>query len=226
MFKEGTKAHAVFTIIGALLLLVGGILALAFSANKDAYATALIVVGIIVLASGALRLILDIILSIVSPIDAAVMSKQNNIATYSLQLALGIALIIGGISYRDAGHGGDILRVFNFASLFIGIALIIVGGIFAIYATIWVIRAPKGYKGSSISAYLLAVVTIVSGSLMLALVWNAGDDAMMSFLFTFAGIFLLLLGFFNLIGGIFELVQKKKANDFVENVTKDDENEK
>ena len=71
--------------------------------------------------------------------------------------------------------------------------------------------------------YFLAIITITCGILVLCLVWNAGDDAMMKFLFIFAGIFLLLIGFFGLIGGILELVHGKKANDPIDNVSSENE---
>lgn len=223
MFAKGTKAHAIYAIIEALLLLTGGILALVFCNNKDAYAVALTAVGIVVVVSAALNLLFDLIFTVARPIEAAVMSKQSSITAYSLELALGIALIVGGVTYANSGYGGDILRVFNFAALFIGIALIVLGGSFAIYATAWVIRAPKELKRTSIMPYFLAIITITCGILVLCLVWNAGDDAMMKFLFIFAGIFLLLIGFFGLIGGILELVHGKKANGSIDNVSSESE---
>ena len=219
MFQKGSKAQGVFSLIEGLLLFTAGILALIFCDNRDAYSTALIAVGIVIITFAAINLLSDLIVTLIHPINAAVMTKQDSIGTYALELALGVALIIGGVTFNNQGYGGDILRVFNFAALFVGLLLIILGGVFAIYATAWVIRAPKNFKSSAIIPYIIAVLTITFGVLTLVLIWNSGDDAIMRFLFIFAGIFLLLIGFFRAIGGIFLIIRggKEETVEYIDN---------
>jgi len=213
MFDKGTRAHGVYTLIESLILFVAGILLLVFRENRDAYSVALIAVGIMVILSSALNLIFDFLMTIQNPVVGAATAKRGTLTTFSLELALGIALIIGGVSFNQAGNGGDILRVFNFGALFVGLTLIVLGALFVLYGIIWAVRAPKGTKLSCVGTFILAALIITFGVLVLVFIWNSGDDALMRFIFIFGGIFLLLLGFFGAATGLIEIIRKPAEND-------------
>ena len=208
MNVRGTKGHAIYSLLEGLLLLIAGILLLVFCENKDAYSVALIIVGIVILVSSSLNLIFDIIVTLHSPVTSPVSMKRGTLFTFSLELAFGIALIIGGCTFQSAGNGGDILRVFNFGALFVGLTLNVLGGLALLYSIIWLVRAPKEFKVGAIATFVVAALSITFGILVLVLIWNSGDDALMKFIFIFSGVFLIILSILSIGLGIFELTHK------------------
>ena len=212
MNQRGTKGHAIYSLLEGALLLIAGILLLVFCENRDAYSVALTVVGIMILITSSLNLVFDIIVTLHSPVTSPVSMKRGTLFNFSLELALGIALIIGGNTFREAGNGGDILRVFNFGALFIGLTLNVLGGLALLYSIIWLVRAPKEYKFGAIATFVVAALCVTFGILVLVLIWNSGDDALMRFIFIFAGIFLIILSLLSLGVGIFELTQKNRVS--------------
>ena len=102
MFQKGTKGHAIYTIIEAVLFIVAGILALAFRENTDAYAVAFIIVGVLIILSAAIGIIAHAILAAANPaVHQLFDAKSDSLLTTVFELALGIALLIAAL----AGHG-------------------------------------------------------------------------------------------------------------------------
>ncbi len=209
MFQKGTKGHAIYTIVEAVLLLVLGILAIVFRANSDAYAVVFIVGGVLVTLSAALGLLFHVLFAAKSPADHSFFnSVTGSLIGNSLELALGITLIIAGAQL--AGNGGTaaagLFAALDFISLFGGIVLIVYGSIYAIYATSYIVRASGSAKKAAILPYVIAVLTIVAGILLLTLVW--GSSKLLEILFVLVGIVCIALGALLLIVGILELAGK------------------
>jgi hypothetical protein len=222
MFKQGTRAHAVYSIIEAVLLFVVGILALVYRANVDAYSATFTVLGVLIIIAAAFGILMDVILTAIAPnFSLVVMSKTGSIVTNSMELAIGIAFVIAGSQFNQYG-GAEIVSVFNFGALFVGLAMIVAGGIFLIYSTMFLIRAPKENKKGCIFPFAVAVGLLTFGILDLALVWNA--DKIMEYVFVIAGILLLAMGVGYLVYGILEFLGKaEKRKDIA--IVDDDPNE-
>ena len=213
MFKQGTKAHAIYSIVEAVLLFVVGILALVFRANADAYSVAFTIVGVMVIVVAALGILADVIMTFLVPaVHMAIMSKTGSIITNSLQLAIGIALCLAGSQFADYG-ASDAIIVFNFAALFIGVALVVAGGLFFIYAAAFLLRAPSALKKQCIFPFVISAVILTIGILDLCLVWNSNH--LMELIFVIAGIIMLSLGLAYLAYGVLELLGKIEKDEVV-----------
>nr|MCR5490583.1 hypothetical protein [Bacilli bacterium] len=131
-------------------------------------------------------------------------------------LALGIAFCVAGAQFKDYG-GAEILAVFNFIALMIGLILVVAGGIYFIYATTYVVRAPKEAKIGCLVPYIVAAVLIALGVVTLVLIWNSNE--LMKLIFVIAGIILLVVGALYLISGILELLGKGGKEEVVAEAT-------
>jgi hypothetical protein len=207
MLKRGSIGWAIWNIVESLLILTAGILALVFCESTDAYAVALITVGSIIVADAGLRLILDVIQAFIAPDAALVRANYGEAGASAMELALGIAFILGGVAFQGNVNGrADILAIFNFAALFASLVLIILGSIIFIYGLVYLCK--KAGVVNSIVVMLGGAILITLGALMIVYVWNS--DELMKFIFIFAGIVLLIVGVFALLGTILTLLGKGK----------------
>ena len=115
MFKQGTRAHAIYSIIEAVLLFVVGILALVFRANVDAYSATFTILGVLIIIAAAFGILMDVILTAIAPnFSLVVMSKTGSIVTNSMELAIGIAFVIAGILLLAMGVGYLVYGILEF----------------------------------------------------------------------------------------------------------------
>ncbi|MCR5078342.1 MAG: hypothetical protein K6B65_00225 [Bacilli bacterium] len=213
MFQKGTKGHAIYVMVEAVLLLVLGILAIVFRANYDAYAVVFIIAGVFITLAAALGLTFHVIFAAKSPADHRFFNAvTGSLVSNALELTLGITLIIAGAELT--GNGGSasagIFAALNFAALFGGIVLIVYGAVYAIYATAYIVRAAADAKKAAILPYVIAVLAITAGILLLVLVWNS--TSLMEILFVMVGIACIAISALLLVVGILELVGKAPSS--------------
>ena len=125
--------------------------------------------------------------------------------------AYAVALItVGSIIVADAGLRLflDVIQAFIApdAALFASLVLIILGSIIFIYGLVYLCK--KAGVVNSIVVMLGGAILITLGALMIVYVWNS--DELMKFIFIFAGIVLLIVGIFALLGTILTLLGKGK----------------
>ncbi len=170
MTKKLPTYIAIWNYIEAVILLAAGICFLAFCNNETMKDIFLIVVGALLLADGALRIIGDFL-----PLFYKKDKKDfhfGNIIPGAFELALGITFV-----------STDIIAVVGIFATFIGVLMVVGGAFFIVFGIAFIVR--KLYKiYMPVSEIVLGVVLAVLGSLVLAFV---NGDMMLT-------IFLVVLG--------------------------------
>lgn len=215
MLKRGTIAWTIWNIIEATLLIVAGILCLAWSGNSDFQKNAVLVVGIMVIVDAGLRLLLGVI-EIFSAGDAVVIRTNTTQAVAgAAELSLGISLC-----YIFAHYEAEILsdgtivpaakNVFGFVGIYIGVLLIVIAAIMMIHSLFYMVR-----KYNSLAQNIF---TLIAGGIALALgivallnLNPAKGDNVVQFFLVVAGLIALFLGLFIGLFAILALVAAKKT---------------
>ncbi len=178
MLKRGSISWLIWNLVESVILIAGGVMCIVFCNNTDFQKTALLIVGILVAVDAALRLTLGVI-DVIRIGDHAVMRTDYvEAATGSLELALGIILIL---SYTESA---SLEVVFKFVGLFIGIFLITIGAVAVVYAIVYIVKK-MNLLIANIFSIIGAVLVIALG--VMAIVYLTKQDTIML-------IFLIILG--------------------------------
>lgn len=178
MLKRGSISWLIWNLVESVILVAGGVMCIVFCNNTDFQKTALLIVGILVAVDAALRLTLGVI-DVIRIGDHAVMRTDYvEAATGSLELALGIILIL---SYTESA---SLEVVFKFVGLFIGIFLITIGAVAVVYAIVYIVKK-MNLLIANIFSIIGAVLVIALG--VMAIVYLTKQDTIML-------IFLIILG--------------------------------
>jgi hypothetical protein len=200
MLKRGSKGWTIWNIVEAILLVVVGVLCIVYNGNSDLHKWILIVLGIFVIVDAACRLLFDVLGVFKTPAGTLVSTNYAVVFAGALEMAFGIALIMIGNS-DSAQH--DV--IFSFIGNFVGIVLIAVGALVAIYAIVFMIRKAQSV-GLSIVQIIAAAMFITLGILSIVFLTNK-ENTMKVALITL-GIILMIAGICLLAGTIMVL----KAN--------------
>lgn len=178
MLKRGSISWLIWNLVESVILVAGGVMCIVFCNNTDFQKTALLIVGILVAVDAALRLTLGVI-DVIRIGDHTVMRTDYvEAATGSLELALGIILIL---SYTESA---SLEVVFKFVGLFIGIFLITIGAVAVVYAIVYIVKK-MNLLIANIFSIIGAVLVIALG--VMAIVYLTKQDTIML-------IFLIILG--------------------------------
>lgn len=128
-FSKGGVLWVVWNYVEAALMLVAGILAIAFSDNKELQDTILLIVGCFLIVDGFLKILMNF-LPILSATDKKKLSYDFVIGG-AIELALGVTLV--------TMPGTAVSYIVSFLSTFVAIILIVAGAVFLAYAIAFII---------------------------------------------------------------------------------------
>lgn len=206
MFKKGSVSWAIWNYVEAALLVIGGILCMAFSGNADLQKWALIILGIFVIVDAGLRLVLDVINVFELRFGTVVTTSYASAVYGSLELAVGIALIVIG---NDLSTGS---AIFTLLGNFIGILLIVLGSIALIYGIIFLARKIQTV-GYSILTLVVGALGITAG--ILCLIYLTGSNVIQLSLIVF-GLLALLVGILLIATTTIALTSKHKVEKVID----------
>lgn len=201
MLKKGSKGWAVWNIVEAIILGAIGVLCVIYSGNQDLQKWILIVLGILVIIDASCRLLFDVLGVFKTPVGTLVSTNYAAVLTGSFEMALGIAVIMIGNQIKSK----DNEIIFKFLGNFVGIVLITIGALVAIYAIIYIVRKAQNIA-TSIVQIIVAAMFITLGILSIIFLH---DNAMQVALITL-GIILMIAAIVLLAGTIMVL---KAAHD-------------
>lgn len=185
MLKRGSIGWMIWNLVEAVILVAGGILCCVYCNNTDFQKTVLLIVGILVTLDAALRLALGVIDIIRIGNQAVMKTDYLQAFTGSLELALGIILIL---SYTEAA---SLEVIFKFIGLFIGIFLITVGVVALIYATVYIVKKLNTMVGNIFSIIGAALVITIG---VLAIIYLTKQDTIMLIFLIIFGLILIGCG--------------------------------
>lgn len=219
MFKRGSIAWAIWNIVEAILLIVAGILCMAWSGEGDFQKNAVLVAGIVVIVDAGLRLLLSVIELFTASSVLMIKGNASQIIAGAAELALGISLCYIYGHYDGGNVGGTIIppakNVFGYVGIYMGVLMIVLAAVVIIHALVFFFR-----RYNSIGQNLF---TLISGGVLLALgivaILNLnpekGENVVHFFLILF-GLGALLLGILLGIGSVVTLIAAKKLKDDAE----------
>lgn len=212
MFRKGKIGWTIWNIVEGLLLITAGLLFCIYSKNTDFQATCILIVAILVIVDAALRLTLNVIsvfglgdLKLIKTDFAAAVSGTG-------ELSLGIGLIF----LQQDFSKGEIL--FEAIGRFVGIFLIVLAAIVAIYGIVYIVKKLQG-MGVSIAYFIFAAICLTLG--ILALIYLTKGENVRMFFFIAMGIILLVAGISVIYLTIEFLVEIKKTKKVVKEVVHD-----
>ncbi len=209
MLKRGSIGWIIWNLVEAVILVAGGVLCCAYCNNADFQKTVLLIVGILVTLDATLRLTLGVI-DIIRIGDLSVMKTDYLQAlTGSLELALGIILIL---SYTEAA---SLEVIFKFIGLFIGIFLITIGVVALIYATVYIVKKLNSLIGNIFSIIGAALVITIG---VLTIVYLTKQETIMLFFLIIFGLLLIGCGIGLAIGTIMIARKVKKVKTVISDV--------
>ena len=211
MLKRGSIGWVIWNVVESLLLIAGGVLCWIYCSSADFQKTALLIVGILLLTDAALRLTLGVVDVLKIGETAVYKTDYIQAVTGSLELALGIILIL---SYTEAA---SLEVVFKFVGLFLGIFLITIGAVTLIYAIVYLIK-----KLNSIflnSASILGALVLIAGG-VLAIIYLTKQSTIMTIFLVILGIVLVVCGAVLLFATISIAKKVKKVVKTADNIEK------
>ncbi len=209
MLKRGSISWLIWNLVESVILIAGGVMCVVFCNNVDFQKTALLIVGILVAVDAVLRLALGVIDVIRIGEHAVMRTDYIEAATGSLELALGIVLIL---SYTESA---SLEIVFKFIGLFIGIFLITVGAVAMVYAIVYIVKR-MNLLIANIFSIIGAVLLIALGAM--AIVYLTKQDTIMLIFLIILGLVLIAAG---LILGVLTISianKLKKAKSVIDDV--------
>ena len=199
MFKRGSIAWIIWNALEAILLIVAGILCMAWSGNQDFQKTAVLIAGIMIIVEASLRLLLGVI-QIFSAGELTVVRTNTALAVAgAAELALGISLCYIANNYEPTIVNGTLISggkaVFGYAGIYLGIMLIVLASICIIHAIIYIIK--KANNGLfNITIILAGALLLIAGIVCLLNLNPEKGDNVVQF-------FLVIMGLIALFSGIF-----------------------
>ena len=186
MLKRGSISWLIWNLVESVILIAGGVMCVVFCNNTDFQKTALLIVGILVSLDAVLRLSLGVI-DVLRIGDKAIMRTDYvEAAAGSLELALGIVLIL---SYTESS---SLEVVFKFIGLFIGIFLITIGAVAIVYAIVYIVKK-MNLLIANIFSIIGAGIIVALG--VMAIIYLTKQDTIML-------IFLIILGLVLIASGV------------------------
>ena len=154
MFRKGKLGWLLLNIFEALLLIVAGVLAMAYCQNKGFQNAIILTIGCLVIADAVLRIVLDVV-SVVNIGDVTLIkTTYGQAVTGALEMACGVLLVVIGTDLESA------TIVFHFIGIFIGTLVAIAGLVAIVYAIVYLVKkAGETWKN---------IVLIVIGVLLIA----------------------------------------------------------
>jgi hypothetical protein len=194
MLKRGSKGWAVWNIVEAIILAAIGVLCVVYNSNPDLHKWILIVLGILVILDASCRLLFDVLGVFKTPVGTLVSTNYAAVLTGAFEMAIGIAVIMIGNSDNNQN---DV--IFQFIGNFVGITLIAIGALVAIYAIIFMVRKAQNVA-TSIVQIIVAAMFITLG--ILSIVFLTDKSKAMSVALITLGVILMIAGIVLLAGTI------------------------
>ncbi len=183
---RGSAAKTVIDIVEALLFITAGILAICFSGDETFQTTIIMVVGIILILSGAIKVVVNFLPILRLSYETRSSLQYTMVVGGTFELALGISLVVLS-SDSTAAFNSIVLFLANF----IGISLLVAGAALIAFAVAFLIR--KIYPVYlPVLQIVLGVVAIVLGSLVIAYMSEARN--FIQVVLIVVGILLALIG--------------------------------
>ena len=174
MFKRGTIAWLIWNIIESVLLIVAGILVLAWSGNHDFQKNAVLVAGIVFIVDAGLRLLLGTINVFTAKEVTIIKADFANAGAGAAELALGVSFcyifnhydpyIVDG----QAVAGGK--AVFGYVGIYLGVLLIVLAAIVLVLGLVYLFK--KFLNSFSTHTYAEFVTVLLEAFLILTLCKN------------------------------------------------------
>ncbi len=184
---KDSPAKTAIDIIEALLFIASGILAICFSGDETFQTTIIMVVGIILILSGAIKVVVNFLPILRLSYETRSSLQYTMVVGGTFELALGISLVVLS-SDSTAAFNSIVLFLANF----IGISLRVAGAALIAFAVAFLVR--KIYPVYlPVLQIVLGVVAIVLGSLVFAYMSEARNFIQVALIVV--GILLALIGF-------------------------------
>ena len=156
MFRKGKIGWLLLNIFEALLLIVAGVLAMAYCQNEGFQNAIILTIGCLVIADSVLRIVLDVV-SVVNIGDVTLIkTTYGQAVTGALEMACGVLLVVIGSDLETA------TIVFRFIGIFIGTLVAIAGLVAIVYAIVYLIKK-AGETWKNIVLIVIGVLLIAGG---------------------------------------------------------------
>ena len=192
--EKGSPFYTGWNIVEAIILVVGGILAMVYSNNTDLQATILYIIGAFLIIDGALRILVNF-LPVLTIIEKTKLTFDLVIAG-SFEVALGITTICD-----LAIEKGTADTIIKFVAMFVGIALLVFGAILIIYSTGLLTNKLIKMTKVAILGYILAACLIALG--IVSIIYLKDETNFRQVVLIIAGLVLVLAGVGQVISTIF-----------------------
>lgn len=183
--RKGGMIWTIWHFTEAILLIVLGVLAIAFNKNTDLQRTFIIIIGAFLITDGALRVLMNY-LPIFNAKEKASLSF-NFVTTGALEVAAGITLII---------ENGAAQNIATFLIYFISIILIVAGVSFLLFAIAFI--QTKLYKLYMPIFEIILALALIAAGVVILVYFKPGDNASN----TFYSIVLIMIGVLAALAGV------------------------
>lgn len=204
MFRKGKIGWLLLNIFEAVLLIVAGVLAMAYCRNPSFQNAIILVIGVIVIVDAVLRIALDVV-SVINIGDVTLIKTTYGQAiTGALEMACGVLLAVIGSDLEQ------VTIVFRFIGIFIGTLVAISGLIAIVYAVVYLIKK-AGVTWKNIVLIVIGVLLIAGGITAAIASAIAGKENIRAIFLVLFGIILMLAGAVVLYLSIAYFVEIKRA---------------
>ncbi|MDO5329945.1 MAG: hypothetical protein Q4F15_00750 [Bacillota bacterium] len=210
MFKKFKILWAIYNCLEVAALITLGVLCLVYANNPDAWKYTLIITGIAIIIDASIRLLGGVFDSLV---------RRPNLPEAiggSAELALGITTIYVGNNIASA------TALFQYAALFIGIALIAVGFICLVYSFIYLVNGISS-RFSNIVNIIVEALAIILGIVVLVYLGGADAAAILEVSFRTIGIIFLSVGVIGALGLLLHFIGRHKGAEEDDFASKEEE---
>lgn len=191
--ERGGLAWSITSFVESALLLVLGILAIAFSGNGESQKLIFLLIGIFLSLGGVLKILMNLF-----PLMGLSVGEAAAV-TYSLAImgAIELAAGITFISLYAASDTAIFGAMIQFVVQFLGILLIVAGGLFVLLAVIFLAR--KIYKAYLPILEIVAGLGFIALGIVILYFLRNNPGAFMQIVMIIAGVVLILGAIFLLI---------------------------
>ena len=215
MLKKGGVVWTIWNCVVAVLFITLGIVTIVLSGNKDFQNVAILIAGILAIVDASLRLLTHVLGFVqTSGPNVVVHANYGGIVGAVAELSVGILLIM-----VSRGESTLLMTLIQYLALFIGIILIVLGALTAIFAIVYLAKK-LGYTLRGVMGIIIAALLITGGVLILV---YANQEGMLQFMFVMYGIIFTVIGISLLCGTIAIAAAARRAIKAQENLKQMDD---
>ena len=212
MFKRGSIIWTIWNVIEAALLVVSGVLCMAWANQSHFQQIAVLVAGVMVIVDAGLRLLLGTIEIVAAEDTTMIKTNANQGIAGAAELSLGIALCYIYANYEGSADIAAAKNVFGYIGIYMGVLLIVFAAMILVHALILTLRKITSIPGG-LGMLIIGGIVLALGIIAVINLNPSKCENVVTFFLVVFGISTVIIGVALGFTAIIALIAKKRLND-------------